>query len=194
MVERAQRALEDVAVENVRVQVGDAEAPPVEPGSVDAIVASLLLFFLPNSEVALDAYAHALVAGGTLAFSTFGVDDDWTPFDRILARFTPDPPFAQEGTWSESRDTIRSPLDAHRFEEVPIDEVRHQATFPTVPAFHQWCWSTARAPLGWPSLSSAATTAGRQPTSISTRGTSATGRSGWRRAFATRERRPRRPA
>jgi O-methyltransferase/aklanonic acid methyltransferase len=94
MVERARRAVRELALENVQVQVGDAEAPPIEPRSVDAIVSSLVLFFLPNIDVALDAYAQALVAGGTLAFSTFVGDDDWTPLDRLLATFTPPPPSA----------------------------------------------------------------------------------------------------
>jgi ubiquinone/menaquinone biosynthesis C-methylase UbiE len=82
MVERSRRVAKQLGLENVRIEVGDAEKPPTEPGSVDAIVASLVLFFLPNIDLALDAFRRALVPGGTLAFSTFAADDDWTPLDR----------------------------------------------------------------------------------------------------------------
>jgi ubiquinone/menaquinone biosynthesis C-methylase UbiE len=144
MVERAQQAVEELGLENVRVHVGDAEAPPVQPGSIDAIVASLVLFFLPNIDVALDAYARALAVGGTLAFSTFAADDDWTPLDQILARLTPAPPPAKEQDWFESGDGIRAMLEAHCFQTVSIQEVTHLVTFPTASAFYEWSWST-----GW---------------------------------------------
>jgi ubiquinone/menaquinone biosynthesis C-methylase UbiE len=144
MVERAQRVVEELALENVRVRVGDAEAPPVEPASVDTIVASLVLFFLPNIEVALDAYAHILREGGTLAFSTFDADDDWAALEQILARFTPSPPSAQGEPWYETREGIRAMLEAHGFHGIEIEEARHDIVFPTVSAFHEWSWST-----GW---------------------------------------------
>lgn len=143
MVERARRTAAELALENVRVQVGDAEDPPVEPCSIDAIVASLVLFFLPNIGVALDAFAHALLVGGTLAFSTFGGEDDWTPLDRLLASFTPPPP-APEEAWFGSPSGIRSILETHRFDEVSIEDVTHYVDFPTLTAFHEWSWST-----GW---------------------------------------------
>jgi len=60
MVERAREAVCELALENAQVQVGDAEAPPTAPRSVDAIIASLVLFFLPNIDLALDAYAQTL--------------------------------------------------------------------------------------------------------------------------------------
>jgi len=144
MVERAQRAVEELGLENVEVRVGDAEAPAVEPGSVDAIVGSLVVFFLPDIEAALEAYARALVVGGTLAFSTFAGDDDWTPLDETVTRFTPSPPAAEEEAWFESRDEIRAMLEAHHFHEVAIEEVRHEVSFPNAPAFHEWSWWT-----GW---------------------------------------------
>jgi SAM-dependent methyltransferase len=142
MVERARRAVRERALENVVVQVGDAEAPPTAPRSVDAIVASLVVFFLPDIELALDAYAKTLVAGGTLAFSTFVGDDDWTPLDSILEGFAPPSPPAQGEAWFESASGISSILRAHRFHSVSIDDVTHQVEFPSLEAFHEWDWST----------------------------------------------------
>lgn len=144
MVNRAQRLVEQRSLDNVRVEVGDAEAPPTPPDSVDAIVASLVLFFLPNIDVALDAYATTLVPGGTLAFSTFGAEDDWEPLDRLLARFVPDATPSQDEAWFESAAGIDAKLRAHGFGAVSIEETTHQVDFPSVASFHEWTWST-----GW---------------------------------------------
>lgn len=144
MVKRAQRLVERLGLENVRVEVGDAEAPPVQPGSVDAIVASLVLFFLPNIELALDAYARALRPGGALTFSTFVDQDDWTQLERLLAGFSSDLQPEEEGEWFASATDIRALLSAHRFDDISIEEETHHVHFPTIAAFHEWAWST-----GW---------------------------------------------
>jgi ubiquinone/menaquinone biosynthesis C-methylase UbiE len=144
MVERAQRVVAERGLDNARVELGDAEAPPTPPRSVDAIVASLALFFLPNIDLALDAYATTLVPGGTLAFSTFGADDDWESLDRVLASFVPDAPPAQEDAWFDGAAGITAKLRAHGFGAVSIEEATHQVDFPSVPSFHEWAWST-----GW---------------------------------------------
>lgn len=144
MVERARRVAKQLGLENVRVEVGDAEQPPTEPGSVDVIVASLVLFFLPNIDLALDAYGQALVPGGTLAFSTFADDDDWTPLDRLLEHFVPESPRVQGEAWFESSTGIRSMLRSHGFDEISIEEVMHEVDFPTIEDFYEWSWST-----GW---------------------------------------------
>jgi ubiquinone/menaquinone biosynthesis C-methylase UbiE len=144
MVERARRLVEQRSLHNTRVEVGDAEAPPAQPGSLDAIVASLVLFFLPDIDLALDAYATALAPGGTLAFSTFAADDDWEPLDRLLASFVPDAPPAQEQAWFESGAGIDAKLRAHGFGAVSIEEAMHGVDFPSLASFHEWTWST-----GW---------------------------------------------
>src|SRR5262249_34138507 len=116
MVERARRAARERGLENVEGRAGDAENPALAERSVAAVVASLVLFFLPHIDLALDAYARTLVVGGTLAFSTFGGDDDWTPIDEILEGFAspPVPPNTEE-PWFQTRDGIRSTLQAHGF-------------------------------------------------------------------------------
>lgn len=142
MVERAQRVVDRLALDNVRVEVGDAEAPPAGAGSVDAIVGSLVLFLLPNIDLALDAYARALVTGGTLAFSTLAGGDDWAPFERLLESFVPDAPRAEDEAWFATSAGINSLLRAHGFGEISIAEATHQVDFPTTTAFHEWSWST----------------------------------------------------
>jgi ubiquinone/menaquinone biosynthesis C-methylase UbiE len=144
MVDRAQRAVKQLSLGNVTVELGDAAAPPTAPGSFDAILASLVLFFLPNIDLALEAYAQALVPGGTLSFSTFADDDDWTPLDQLLADFASASTQKQERPWFESATGIRSVLGTRGFQNISIAEVTHQVHFPTITAFHEWAWST-----GW---------------------------------------------
>jgi O-methyltransferase / aklanonic acid methyltransferase len=144
MVERARQAVREHALENAEIQVGDAEAPPAAPRSVDAILASLVLFFLPHIDTALDAYAQALVAGGTLAFSTFVADDDWTALDRLLETFMPPAPAPEGEPWFESAGAIRAILEVHGFHDISIEDVTHHVDFPSLEAFHEWAWST-----GW---------------------------------------------
>ena len=144
MVERARRTVSDQALENVQVLVGDAECPPTEQRSVDVIVSSLVLFFLPNIDDAFEAYARTLVAGGTLAFSTFAGDDDWTPLDKIVATFARPPSQALPDTWFKTPSAIQATLEAHRFHNVSIHDITHQVQFPDISTFHEWNWST-----GW---------------------------------------------
>src|SRR5690242_5059303 len=72
MVDLLASDLAQRGIVNVDVRVGDAEAPDVEAGSIDAVLASLVLFFLPDLGAALQAYRRALRPGGRLAFTTFG--------------------------------------------------------------------------------------------------------------------------
>ena len=142
MVERARRAVRELGLENVHVQVGDAEAPPGDASSVDAIVSSLVLFFLPDIDRALDAFADRLVAGGTLAFSTFVGEDDWAHIDAILETFDPAPRRGHEEAWYERPSGIRGILDRHGYRTVSIEDVTHEVEFPDVATFHEWMWST----------------------------------------------------
>jgi ubiquinone/menaquinone biosynthesis C-methylase UbiE len=78
-------------VTNMDVRVGDAEAPGVEDGSVDAVLASLVLFFLPDLGAALRAYRAALRPGGRLAFTTFGeTSAAWAAIEAAITSFLPD--------------------------------------------------------------------------------------------------------
>ena len=87
MVERLRSDLDAAGQTHVTVAVGDAERPDVEPGSVDLVLASLVLFFLPDHQRAIRSYRDLLRPGGRLAFSWFGVEDHrWDPiFESLVA-------------------------------------------------------------------------------------------------------------
>jgi SAM-dependent methyltransferase len=54
--------------------VGDAAAPPVEPGSVDAVIARHLLWTLPDPHAALARWVESVRPGGRLVL----VEGRWT--------------------------------------------------------------------------------------------------------------------
>lgn len=65
--EQARQAASEVGVP-VRVEPGTAEALPVEDGSVDAVVASLVLCTVPDQAAALTEARRVLRSGGVLRF------------------------------------------------------------------------------------------------------------------------------
>ena len=115
---------------NVTVRVGDAEAPDVPPRSFDAVLASLVLFFLPDVTAALRSYRAALRPGGRLAFTTFGESDPrWAAIEQRLATFLPDGHPAKAGPVRKPRadllatgEAIRATLAGAGFTEIDIRE------------------------------------------------------------------------
>ena len=87
MVSRLQEDVERARLAHVTCRIGDAEAPGVEEGVWDVVLASLVLFFLPDHEGAMRAYRNLLRPGGRLAFSWFGADDEsWDQvFEALVA-------------------------------------------------------------------------------------------------------------
>jgi SAM-dependent methyltransferase len=88
MVAECRTALAGVA--NVRVEVGDAQAPDPNLGQFDAVTASLVLFFLPEPAAALQRWRAHLVPGGRCVTSIFGAPDQtWQAIDQAFAPYLP---------------------------------------------------------------------------------------------------------
>jgi ubiquinone/menaquinone biosynthesis C-methylase UbiE len=65
---------------NVRTRRGDAGEPPFAPASFDTVLASLVLYLLPDTGQALRNWREVLKPGGTLGFSWgIGPDPRWSP-------------------------------------------------------------------------------------------------------------------
>jgi ubiquinone/menaquinone biosynthesis C-methylase UbiE len=81
MLARAAREAAALGLEQaVTLREGDAARPPVAAVSCDAVVASLVLYLLPDPAAALRAWREVLVPGGKLAFSRgAGPDPRWSP-------------------------------------------------------------------------------------------------------------------
>ena len=60
----------------VRYLVGDAQAPPVQPSSLDAVVGNFVLHHLPRQDAAAAAWAGILAPDGRLAMTV------WNTYDK----------------------------------------------------------------------------------------------------------------
>ena len=73
---------------NVITRPGDASRPPFAPASFDAVLASLVLYLLPDAGIALRNWLEVLKPGGTLGFS-WGIRPDprWSPVFSTVDAF-----------------------------------------------------------------------------------------------------------
>src|SRR2546421_7994686 len=71
MVAQTAAEIERRGLTNARVRIGDAETPDFPEGGFDAVLAGLILYFLPDAPAAGRAYARLLRPCGRLALSTF---------------------------------------------------------------------------------------------------------------------------
>ena len=66
MVAAAERAATSKGLDHVAVSMDDAQSPALPLGAFDVVGASLVLFFLPDPEVALEAWRAVMAPGGRL--------------------------------------------------------------------------------------------------------------------------------
>ena len=138
---------------HVQVRQCDAEAPPLEDGSVDAVLAGLLVFFLPDPDAALAAYHRVLVPGGRLAFSTFGEEDQRfravfgaiaahapAPPPRTAAGDDDDRPRVDQGPF-QTPEGIEAILGRHGFEQVRVVTEADEVRFDDPEHWIRWSWS-----------------------------------------------------
>lgn len=128
----------------VSVEVADAEEPPYPPGSFDAILAGLVIFFLPDPRAALRRYAELLADGGRLAFSTFGPNDPaFEAAMKTFASFAPEPmpdrderqgPFA-------TPEGIADVLRECGYRDVDTGELTYDSHFADAEHWLSWAWS-----------------------------------------------------
>jgi ubiquinone/menaquinone biosynthesis C-methylase UbiE len=150
MVALLQRDVEKRAVRNVAVRVDDAEAPMVAEASFDAVLASLVLFFLPDLKAALRAYRVCLKPGGRLAFTTFGDSrPEWTAIEQRLTTYLRDDhparsqPIGKPTTDSlASEAAIRATLERAGFTNVAIQERIYPTSYGTGEHFVRFTQTT----------------------------------------------------
>lgn len=90
MVELAGLEVTAAGLTTVQLYVMDASTPDLPRGGADAVVASLVLFFLPQPQAALREWAALLRPGGRLGISTFGDRDEaWLRLDAVFDPYLP---------------------------------------------------------------------------------------------------------
>ena len=151
MVERCAADVAARGLDGVEVRVDDAEHPDVAPGSFDAVLAGLVIFFLPDPGAALESFRTALAPDGRLAFTTFGAEDDrFAPVFGAVAAHIPPPPGAdgqptsparaQDGPFASSG-SITALLGEHGFGSVDHLEVDYEIEFRDPEHWIEWSWS-----------------------------------------------------
>lgn len=76
--------------------IADAQNPPYAAGSFDAVVASMLVFLLPEPEAGIRAWLRLLRPGGTVAFSWIVAEDPrWVPVIAAVDALATGASFAQ---------------------------------------------------------------------------------------------------
>jgi ubiquinone/menaquinone biosynthesis C-methylase UbiE len=99
MVEECRKVVAQAGLDNVEVRQGDAQEPALDEPPFDLVASSLVLFFLPHPQAALEAWLPLLRPGGRLGVATFrGSDpvlemahevfDPYLPPDLLDARTT----------------------------------------------------------------------------------------------------------
>ncbi len=129
--------------------VDDAQTPDADRGPVDAVSASLVLFFLPDPQGAVAAWRTLLAPGGRVGITTFGPQDErWLRIDDL---FTPHlPPGLLDARTSGTRGPFASAagmddlLGSAGFEDVVTVEEQIEVRFAGPSSWHDFTWSTGQ--------------------------------------------------
>jgi ubiquinone/menaquinone biosynthesis C-methylase UbiE len=90
MLDRAAAELRVRGLSTVDLRRMDAGAPQLPQAAYDVVVASLVIFFLPDPATAAAAWQRLLVPGGRLGISTFGHRDKaWEDLDAVFRPYLP---------------------------------------------------------------------------------------------------------
>jgi ubiquinone/menaquinone biosynthesis C-methylase UbiE len=124
MLDMAREKATSEGLSNVEYSVGDAEALGFDDTSFDVVICASSIFFLRDIFKALHEWHRVLKVGGTIAFSSFGVNF-LQPFNRLfserLTQYDGQAPQGQQP--SEKTDTVgkcRELLKRAGFEKIEI--------------------------------------------------------------------------
>lgn len=141
MVARSRAAAS--GLDQVVVELGDAQRPNYPDASFDLVTSGLVLFFLPDPPGALAAYRRLLTPQGRLGLSCFAQHDPrYGQAMRVLARFADDPPpepvlhpmFA-------SADSLRAAALAAGFAAADVHETAVRSEFNDAAHLYEWIGS-----------------------------------------------------
>jgi ubiquinone/menaquinone biosynthesis C-methylase UbiE len=144
MAELTQAEANARGLENVTALQGDAEQPDFADGSFDAVLAGLVIFFLPDAPAALNRYRALLVPEGRLAFTTFGAHDpNFEAAMRAVGQFVPGemPERRDRQGPFGSREGIAEILTSNGYTHPQIEEMTYETRFTDADHWLTWLWS-----------------------------------------------------
>ena len=142
------RTAADVAARglgDVRVELGDADHPPAREGGWDAVVASFVLFFLPDPVATATRVRDVLRPGGRFVLSTIDVADDrWRVVEAAVRPFWPptdEPSHPATKSHFSSTAAVEELLADAGFVDVDTVLVEHTSVYRDVQQWLDWTWS-----------------------------------------------------
>ncbi|WP_410663903.1 class I SAM-dependent methyltransferase [Amycolatopsis sp. lyj-84] len=88
MIERTAKDIEDRGLANASVSLMDAQEPTLDDAAFDVVLASFVVFFLPDPVAGLRSWHRLLAPGGRLGVTTFGADDPrWAAVREVFKPF-----------------------------------------------------------------------------------------------------------
>jgi ubiquinone/menaquinone biosynthesis C-methylase UbiE len=140
------RTSADVAhLPHVGVSLGDADQPPARDGGWDVVLASFVLFFLPDPVGAAERIRAVLHRGGRFALSTFDAPDErWKVVEGAVRPFWPstvEPPQPAARSHFSSTAAVEELLSEAGFVDVETVLIEHVNVYRGTQQWLDWTWS-----------------------------------------------------
>jgi ubiquinone/menaquinone biosynthesis C-methylase UbiE len=130
---------------HVQVRLGDADDPPSTAAGWDAVIASFVLFFLPDPVATATRIRAALRPGGRFVLSTFDVADErWKAVERAVSPFWPstdEPSHPTTRSRFSSTTAVEELLAEAGLVDVDTVLVEHVSIYRDVQQWLDWTWS-----------------------------------------------------
>lgn len=149
MVEACRSTADVMGLTNVDVYVDNAQHPQARGTLADVVSSSLVLFFLPEPDVALGEWRALLKPGGRLGVTTFaGTDPRWQQVDGVFEPFLP--PALRDARTSgasgpfASDEGMEALVSAAGFEDVHTVTGAVPVRFANTEQWHEFTWSVGQ--------------------------------------------------
>jgi len=145
MIDRTLSDIRDRGLTHVQAMLMDAQEPTLPAADFDAVLASAVLFFLPDPLAGLRAWHRLLKPGGRLGMTTFGGNDPrWAGVEAVFRPFVP-----PEMIWAivnpaglfASVGNFERAVASAGFVDVSSVERKHPITFADPDQWIRWSWS-----------------------------------------------------
>jgi O-methyltransferase/aklanonic acid methyltransferase len=141
MIEMARADLKAGGVDDVDLQVMDAERLDFPDARFDAVTAAFALFFLPDPASAAAEFRRVLRPGGVVAVSTWGDEDErWSFEDDLLPPSDPPRVRALQQPFSRPEE-VTDLLTAAGFTHVEVHQEQTEVHFASPEQWWEWHWS-----------------------------------------------------
>ncbi|CAB5025526.1 unannotated protein [freshwater metagenome] len=130
---------------HVHVRHGDADHPPARDGGWDTVVASFVLFFLPDPAEAAERIRSVLRPSGRFVMSSFDTPDQrWKIVEEAVRPFWVDeiePAHPATRPWFATVDSVTELMAGAGFVDIDTVVIDHDNIYSDVDHWLAWTWS-----------------------------------------------------